>query len=1055
MLDDSFLYQKDFDNYHRKFQERGFDDLYKSLYDNGRLVETDDSDSQDFGTFLQKYYQYLKLVDDLVKDNYRLQQRVHELGIKNRVRKKLRRFRPLEEVKRYVTQSDLEDILDDTFISKNFLPLFPFSKKAMGIFHGLVDESFEDGLRNIQKQVPAPKIKSDPLVSIIIPTRDGLHHLERLFTNFDKSTGYSNYEFIVVDNASKDGTREYLEGLKNSLRLQVIYNSTNKSYSESNNMAARVAKGKYLLFLNNDVSPMDNWLGQMVSTALKADDIGVVGAKLVYPYKPGFANSYRIQHGGLGFKLEDDFIRPVNLGGGDGFFTRNTKKEEEKAGVTAACLLVEKKKFDQVGGFDESYWYGYEDVDLCLKLRAEGFRNVINNAAVLFHHEFGTQGQNKEKEVTGYRKRNMEIFRNKWQKTIYPKLWESLLKRDGIYTTKQLHVGFVVTEAKSDTATGDYYTAKEFGEALFAKGCKVSYIGVRSSLDPYSIDPDVDVLISMIDGYDISKIEGNKLVKVAWCRNWFERWVDHEYFRDFDIVLTNSEKSQRYFKDQHLVDSYLFKIATNKERFTKQFSQEELKAYASDICFTGNYWQVPRDIASLFETDKFKDHYKIKIFGKDWGQVKSLKPFWQGFLDYKNLAKVYASGKILIDDATFVVNEWGSVNSRVFDGAASGILVLTNGIEGSQKTFDNLIPTFNSKEELTALLEKYLSDDQLRQKKTNEIRDYVLTHHTYEHRADQLFDILKKELAQKRINLKLPIPRWSEVKQWGDLYFGQGLKRELEKNGFTVKLQILPQWHKANFGFANIVLRGLSIFNLPAQQLNVMWNISHPEKVPLDEYRSYDYTFVASAQHVANLKKKGLDNIHVLNQCFDETIFNPKKNGTHEKYDSDILFVGNTRKHFRKIVRDTISWPNIDKYNFRVFGGGWNEFIDKKYISGEFIANSDLKNYYQNAKILLNDHWDDMNEYGFVSNRLFDASACGAFIISDANPGIKAIFGTDIIEEYTNPAQLHKLLDKYLTNPEERQARAEKAKKLVENNHSFAKRTQELLSTVSEFNDLI
>ena len=158
-----------------------------------------------------------------------------------------------------------------------------------------------------------------------------------------------------------------------------------------------------------------------------------------------------------------------------------------------------------------------------------------------------------------------------------------------------------------------------------------------------------------------------------------------------------------------------------------------------------------------------------------------MKPFWQGFLNYKYLPKVYAAGKILVDDATFVVNEWGSVNSRVFDGAASGILVLTNGVEGSQSTFEGLIPTFQTKEELSDLLEKYLRDDELRQKKIKQIQDYVLAHHTYGHRAEQLLDILEKELARKIVNLKATDSALERSQKVGRLSFRTKLEARAGK----------------------------------------------------------------------------------------------------------------------------------------------------------------------------------------------------------------------------------------------------------------------------------
>lgn len=1050
MLDNSYIYENDFHKARKKFDKQNLEKLYKSLYSNGRLSEINKTSPQNFNEFLSNYNKNLDLIGKLVKENYMLQHQVHQLGIKNRIKKKLGRYKKPLGVKSYVSQNELEDILNGSYVSKNFLPLVSFGSEAQNLFQDISEESFEEGLRKIQREIKSPQIKNPPLVSIIIPTKDGLHHLKRLFDGFSQSTGYSNYEVIVVDNDSEDETLEFLDNQKRKLNLRVIRNSENKSFSESNNIAAKQAKGSFLLFLNNDVSPTEGWLNHMMNTALKDKSIGAVGAKLVYPNKPDFENSNKIQHGGLGFKLENDFIRPINLNMGAGFFSSNTVKEEEKAGVTAACLLVEKKKFEEIDGFDESYWYGYEDVDLCLKLSENGYKNIINNAAVLFHYEFGTQDTIDNKIISNNRRKNIEVFKNKWQRKLYPKLWQSLLGEDSTYTNKKLHFGFIVTESFSKTAAGDYYTAKELGNALEDKGYKTSYIGLSSSSDPYDIDDDIDVLISMIDGYDIGKINQAKAVKIAWCRNWFERWANHKYFRDFDIVLTNSEKAQKFFREKYHADSYIFKIAGNKDRFTQQFTKSELADYESDICFTGNYWHVPRDISSVFDANKFKDRFKIKVYGKDWDHVKKMKPFWQGFLEYKNIPKVYAGGKIVIDDATFVVNEWGSVNSRVFDGALSGILVLTNGVEGSKNTFNGLIPTFTNQEELSELLEKYLSNDSLRQKKIEEIRNYALQHHTYAHRADELLAILKKELSRKRINIKLPIPNWDEAKQWGDLHFGLAIKNELEKKGFAAKIQILSEWYKPNFGYCNLVIRGLSVFEPQESQLNIIWNISHPEKIPLDEFRSYDYVFVASKKFADQLRTKGIKNAKVLYQCYDENFLNGCSNESSEKFKSDILFVGNTRNHFRKAVKYALSWNKIDKYNFKVYGKGWNKFIDKKYWAGEHISNSELCNYYKNAKILLNDHWDDMNEYGFASNRLFDASAVGTFIISDKNSGIADVFG-DSIEQFGDEKSLHSLLDQYISNPKKRAQKSNKAKGVVGRAHTFSQRVDQLLSAVEEF----
>ena len=108
------------------------------------------------------------------------------------------------------------------------------------------------------------EFENEPLISIIILNRDGLHHLKRLFKDFDKKTNYSNYEIIVVDNASTDGSVEFLKSL--DLPITVIENKENVSFSKGNNDAAKIAKGEYILLLNNDIEPTFGWLNEMVQT---------------------------------------------------------------------------------------------------------------------------------------------------------------------------------------------------------------------------------------------------------------------------------------------------------------------------------------------------------------------------------------------------------------------------------------------------------------------------------------------------------------------------------------------------------------------------------------------------------------------------------------------------------------------------------------------------------------------------------------------------------------------------------------------------------------------
>ena len=135
--------------------------------------------------------------------------------------------------------------------------------------------------------------------------------------------------------------------------------------------------------------------------------------------------------------------------------------------------------------------------------------------------------------------------------------------------------------------------------------------------------------------------------------------------------------------------------------------------------------------------------YKFKLFGKNWDKIDKFKKYYQGFINYFNLPKVYASTKIVIDDANSATKKYGAVNSRVFDTLACGALIITNGERGAKETFKGKLPVFKSKKELNNLIEYYLSNDELRTTKIEELQRFVLKTHTYYNRADTFKEILE------------------------------------------------------------------------------------------------------------------------------------------------------------------------------------------------------------------------------------------------------------------------------------------------------------------------
>ncbi len=227
-------------------------------------------------------------------------------------------------------------------------------------------------------------VSGDPLVSILVPTKNQADFLKRCLTSLIDGTGYSNCEILVLDNGSDE--REavaYLDELKAlaSPRLKVLDCAGPFNFSAINNRGARAAQGEYLVLLNNDTAVLhEEWLEEMLGIAQQAD-VGAVGAKLFYP-------DGKIQHAGVILGMNDAPADHPGIGQAaedDGYFGR-LKLTQEFSAVTAACMLVKRERYLELGGLDEQrFQVSFNDVDFCQRLRHKGYRNVFTPHARLLH----------------------------------------------------------------------------------------------------------------------------------------------------------------------------------------------------------------------------------------------------------------------------------------------------------------------------------------------------------------------------------------------------------------------------------------------------------------------------------------------------------------------------------------------------------------------------------------------------------------------------------------------------------------------------------------------
>jgi len=826
--------------------------------------------------------------------------------------------------------------------------------------------------------------------SLIILTRDGIDHLKCLLGTVGKFHDLSAVEIIIVDHASKDSSIEFVKSVMGDIPIRLFEFDENYTFSFSNNFAAKKALGKNLVFCNNDII-FDVPVIKALCDPLQNENVGIVGLPLYYATESKQRSS-ALQHAGVGFRYdtEFDFYRPYNI------------QSDVKLGqdlievkcVTAALAACRKVDFLEVGGFDEGYNYGYEDVDLCLSLKSRLAKySVLNTNVSAIHDESATQKQDERHLVSRRRRENIKHIKHRFGRYLKKQM---LMER---FSTRVdggngFRVGLVVTEDDQITAAGDYFTASELATELRDElGWSTKFLPQRNSTVDWYDAEGLDCILVLLDGYDLTKVynKSPELLSVAWLRNWFDRWAERPWFSDFDLALCSSDIAADFIGDSSIVPVDVLRIAANHNRFHSGLLSDPDRS--SDYCFTGSYWGSKRDIEEL---DPSELPYEFALYGEGWAKHQRFATSYKGLLPYHELPAVYSSTRVLVDDANHVTKPWGSVNSRVFDALASGVLVITNGELGAKEVFGPLLPAYDGVDDLKTKLSFYLENEAARVDLAGKLQAQVLGVHTYRHRAREFKQLLFKHFVdQVRIAIKLPVPSWDQANQWGDYHLGCALAAELGKLGYRVRLDILPEWYEPQRQDVDVVLviRGLSEYEPRAEHINVMWQISHPDKVNDSEYEKYDHIFVASEKYTKRLSGSLSVPVTPLLQCTDPERFyyDPYLEGNES-----CLFVGNSRKHFRPIVKAAVE----EGLDVSVYGTLWEGFIGANYIKGQHIPNESLREYYTTCGVLLNDHWDTMRREGFISNRMFDALACGANIISDRVEGISELF-SDVVHQYS------------------------------------------------------
>ncbi|WP_215218813.1 glycosyltransferase family 2 protein [Novilysobacter luteus] len=265
------------------------------------------------------------------------------------------------------------------------------------------------GNYRIRNALPA----QPPKVSVVIATRDRSELLSMAVRGILQDTDYPDLEVVIVDNGSVERrTLDYLARMTQDSRVRVIRHGAPFNYSELNNLGVKHASGEVICLLNNDIEVTSpDWLKEMVSQALRPD-IGAVGAMLYFP-------DGTIQHAGIVLGFNGVAVSAYG-GRPKGWFGHMFRARllQNYSAVTAACMVLRKSLYEDVGGLDEGLAVAYNDVDLCLRIHARGYRNLWTPYSELVHHESASRGPDDVPERRERFLHEVNIMKERWPRII-------------------------------------------------------------------------------------------------------------------------------------------------------------------------------------------------------------------------------------------------------------------------------------------------------------------------------------------------------------------------------------------------------------------------------------------------------------------------------------------------------------------------------------------------------------------------------------------------------------------------------------------------------------
>ena len=433
---------------------------------------------------------------------------------------------------------------------------------VMSVGDGAVLPAVATKVRHDERRVPWPRTAAPvaeparraaaPQVSVVVLNRNGSGLLDQLFTSWqtqDKSP--FPVEWIVIDHGSSDDSLALLDRWSRHLDLRVVALDRNDSFSASCNLGASLANAPNLLFMNNDIRWCMDALPQMLHT-LQANGACAVGLKLIKP-NPARVSGHEIQHLGVRFKLREQAYWPYEAG--IEHLDREAAHSAQRVpAATAAVLLVARDDFHRAGGFHTDYFYGFEDVELCLRLeRVTGRPVVCRNDLAALHHHGHTRLTGRESSVRDRLVRNESALQQHVGAWLKRQWWISLVSGDRTLCNEPLVIGLAGT-ASAAAGSGQGLAAR-LAQAI-SQACPHAHMLLLPPAPQVHDLRDVHVLIALDPNVKLLAARHRRadLLVLAWAarapdvKRW-EQSIAAGGTEVFDICLAPSSTAQQAARD--------------------------------------------------------------------------------------------------------------------------------------------------------------------------------------------------------------------------------------------------------------------------------------------------------------------------------------------------------------------------------------------------------------------------------------------------------------------------------------------------------------------------